>query len=430
MNEFGFDKNIMKASVKAEEGIGHIYNLIDKIKRANQIKVIKAMQDNRVSDTHFNGTTGYGYDDRGREVLESVFASIFKAEDALVRQQIATGTHAIALCLYGNLRPGDELLSITGTPYDTFLQVIGVRGSGQGSLKEYGTSYRQVDLLSDSEIDYEGVKKAINSKTKMIFIQRSRGYEWRPALSIEHIEKVIKFVKDIKENVIIVVDNCYGEFVEEKEPIEAGADLVAGSLIKNPGGGLALTGGYIAGKKEYVENASYRLNTPGLGKKVGPSLGQNRLFFQGLFMAPHVVAESLKGAVFCSKLMNMLGFKTSPSYDDKRGDIIQAIKFESPEKMIAFCQGIQKGSAVDSYVTPEPWNMPGYDCPVIMAAGTFVQGASIELSADSPLKPPYIAYMQGGLVFESAYLGIHQALLNMKNKNLLDICTPGLSGGG
>ena len=429
MNEFEFNKNIIEASIEAEKGLGHIYGLIDKVKRVNQFKVIKAMQKNGVSDTHFNGTTGYGYDDRGREVLESVFASVFKAEDALVRQQIATGTHAIALCLYGNLRPGDELLSITGAPYDTFLEVIGVRGSGQGSLKEYGTSYRQVDLLSDSEIDYEGVKKAINGNTKMIFIQRSRGYEWRPSLLIDDIERVIKYIREIKENIIVVVDNCYGEFVQEKEPIEAGADLVAGSLIKNPGGGLALTGGYIVGKKQYVENASYRLNTPGLGKKVGPSLGLNRLFFQGLFMAPHVVAESLKGAVFCSKLMDMLGFKTSPSFDDKRGDIIQAIKFESPEKMIAFCQGIQKGSAVDAYVTPEPWDMPGYDCPVIMAAGTFVQGASIELSADSPLKPPYIAYMQGGLVFESVYLGIHQALQNMYNMKLLDVYLPELSGG-
>jgi cystathionine beta-lyase family protein involved in aluminum resistance len=327
----------------------------------------------------------------------------------------------LAVCLYGNLRPGDELLSVTGKPYDTLEEVIGIRGSGGGSLKEFGISYRQVDLLEDGSPDYDSIRAAINPLTKMVLIQRSRGYSFRPSLKIDEIEKMISFIKSIKADAIILVDNCYGEFVEEREPIEAGADLVAGSLIKNPGGGLAPTGGYIAGKRDFVAKAAYRLTVPGMGKEVGPTLGNNRFFFQGLFLAPHVVAESLKGAVFCAAMMEELGFYTSPSSFDKRSDIIQAVNFNNPDNLIAFCQGIQKASPVDAYVTPEPWDMPGYDSPVIMAAGAFIQGSSIELSADAPLKPPYIAYMQGGLVYEHVKLGVMTALQMMADKGIINI---------
>lgn len=411
--EFGIGDDIIKIVDSAEKEIEEVLNRINDIREYNQYKVIRAMQNCGLSDTHFSGTTGYGYDDRGREILDSVYAEIFKAEDALVRHQIVAGTQAIAICMYGNLRPGDELLSITGKPYDTLEEVIGIRGAGAGSLKEFGVSYSQLGLLEDGSIDVDGLKSAINDRTKMILIQRSRGYGWRPSIKIGEIKRVIEKIKEIKENVIVLVDNCYGEFTEEQEPVEAGADMVAGSLIKNPGGGLAPTGGYVAGRKEYVQKAAYRLTTPGLGKKVGPTLGNSRLMLQGLFMAPHVVAESLKGAVFCASLMQKLGFETSPAPREIRSDIIQAIRFGNPESMIAFCQGIQKGSPVDAFVTPEPWDMPGYDSPVIMAAGAFIQGSSIELSADAPLKPPYIAYMQGGLVYEHVKLGVMIAMKYM-----------------
>jgi len=419
--EFGISESIINISDLAEKEIEEILQGIDYVQQFNQLKVIKAMQKNNVSDSHFAGTTGYGYDDRGREVLDAVYADVFRAEDALVRHQIVAGTHAIALCMYGNLRPGDELLSITGKPYDTLEEVIGLRGEGGGSLKEFGVSYRQVDLLADGSIDFEGVRAAVNEKTKMVFIQRSRGYCWRTPIRIEEMEKAIKHVKSLKDDIIVLVDNCYGEFVEEREPVEVGADIVAGSLIKNPGGGLAPAGGYIAGKESCVRKAAYRLTTPGLGKKVGPSLGHNRLMFQGLFMAPHAVSQSLKGAVFCSALMNRLGFETSPMPCEKRGDIIQAVKFDNADHLIAFCQGIQKGSPVDAFVTPEPWDMPGYDCPVIMAAGAFVQGSSIELSADAPIKPPYIAYMQGGLVYEHVKLGVMMAVQMMVDRGIIKI---------
>jgi len=419
--EFGISESIINISDLAEKEIEEILQGIDYVQQFNQLKVIKAMQKNNVSDSHFAGTTGYGYDDRGREVLDAVYADVFRAEDALVRHQIVAGTHAIALCMYGNLRPGDELLSITGKPYDTLEEVIGLRGEGGGSLKEFGVSYRQVDLLADGSIDFEGVRAAVNEKTKMVFIQRSRGYCWRTPIRIEEMEKAIKHVKSLKDDIIVLVDNCYGEFVEEREPVEVGADIVAGSLIKNPGGGLAPAGGYIAGKESCVRKAAYRLTTPGLGKKVGPSLGHNRLMFQGLFMAPHAVSQSLKGAVFCSALMNRLGFETSPMPCEKRGDIIQAVKFDNADHLIAFCQGIQKSSPVDAFVTPEPWDMPGYDCPVIMAAGAFVQGSSIELSADAPIKPPYIAYMQGGLVYEHVKLGVMMAVQMMVDRGIIKI---------
>lgn len=420
-SEFGINESIIKITNMIEKEIVEIFEEIDAVKEFNQLKVIRAMQNNNLSDTHFNGTTGYGYDDRGREVLDAVYADVFKAEDALVRHQIVSGTHALSLCMFGNLRPGDELLSVTGKPYDTLEEVIGIRGEGEGSLKEFGVSYNQVDLMIEGSIDFEGIKKAINTNTKMILIQRSRGYCWRSPIKIDDIEKCVKFIKALRNDVIILVDNCYGEFVDEREPIEVGADLAAGSLIKNPGGGLAPTGGYIVGKSCYVGKAAYRLTTPGLGKKVGSSLNNNRLFFQGFFLAPHVVAESIKGAVFCSALMAKLGFETSPPASEKRGDIIQAIKFNNPETVIAFCQGIQKGSPVDSFVTPEPWDMPGYESPVIMAAGAFIQGSSIELSADAPIKPPYIAYMQGGLVYEHVKLGILISIQMMMDKGIVKI---------
>lgn len=420
-DEFGIDNKVLRIAESVVNDITPVFDRIDSIREFNQYKVIKAMQNNKLSDSHFGGTTGYGYDDRGREVLDDVYRDVFKAEDAMVRHQIVSGTHALAICLFGNLRPQDELLALTGKPYDTLEEVIGLRGEGGGSLKEFGVSYRQLDLLKDGSIDYQSIKSAINQRTAMVLIQRSRGYEWRPALSIDEIEKAISLIKSIKSDIVVLVDNCYGEFVEDREPVEVGADIVAGSLIKNPGGGLAPTGGYIAGKKECVEKAAYRLTTPGLGKHVGASLGHNRHMFQGLFMAPHVVAESLKGAVFCAAVMEALGFETSPKVSDNRGDIIQAVRFNDPDSLIAFCQGIQKGSPVDSFVTPEPWEMPGYDSPVIMAAGAFVQGSSIELSSDAPIKPPYTAYMQGGLVFEHVKLGIMISIQKMLEKGIIKI---------
>ncbi len=416
---FEIEDRVIELAEQAEDDAQKVFEQIDGIKQLNQLKVIKAMQENKLSDSHFNGTTGYGYDDRGREVLDSVYANIFKAEDALVRHQIVSGTQALALCLFGNLRPGDELVAVTGKPYDTLEEVIGIRGENCGSLKEFGVKFKQVELRPDGKPDIEQIKKVVTPTTKMAMIQRSRGYSWRDALRIEDIKNVIDTIKSINNSIVIMVDNCYGEFVEEVEPIEVGADIIAGSLIKNPGGGLALTGGYIAGRRDLVEQAAFRLTSPGLGKEVGASLGNNRLMFQGLFMAPHVVAESLKGAVFCAALMERAGFETLPSVQAKRSDIIQAVKFNNEQSLIAFCQGIQKGSPVDSYVTPQPWDMPGYDSPVIMAAGAFVQGSSIELSADAPIKSPYIAYMQGGLVYEHVKLGNMIALQKLYNLGMV-----------
>jgi len=418
-NTFGIDESIVRLAQSVEHEVRDIFKEIESVREANQYKVIAAMQEHNLSDSHFGGTTGYGYNDRGREVLDSVYASVFGAEDALVRHQIVSGTQAISICLYGNLRPGDELLSITGKPYDTLEEVIGIRGEGAGSLKDFGITYRQLDLLEDGSIDIGNIKTVMGPRTKMVLIQRSRGYEWRTSIKTGDIKKAAEAVKKINKDTIVMVDNCYGEFTETEEPTQTGADLVAGSLIKNPGGGLVPAGGYIAGRKELVRNAAFRLTTPGLGKEVGATLGNNRLMFQGLFMAPHTVAESLKGAVFTAALMQKLGFETSPGPAEKRSDIIQAIRFNDPESMIAFCQGIQKGSPVDAFVTPEPWEMPGYDSKVIMAAGAFIQGSSIELSADAPLKPPYIAYMQGGLVYEHVKLGVMTALKYMKERNLV-----------
>lgn len=395
------------------------FNQIDKIAEYNQLKVLSAMRDNKVSDIHFAATTGYGYNDLGRDTLESVYASVFNAEAALVRPQLISGTHALTIALSGNLRPGDEILSPVGKPYDTLEEVIGIRET-KGSLKEYGITYRQVDMLEDGQIDYEGIGKAIHENTKLVTIQRSKGYDTRPTLSVGQIGDIITFVKDIKSDLICMVDNCYGEFVEVVEPTDVGADMIVGSLIKNPGGGLAPIGGYIVGKEEYVENAAVRLTAPGLGKEVGATLGLNQQFFQGLFMSPGIVAGALKGAIFAANIFEKLGYEVIPNSTERRHDIIQAINMGSPEAIIAFCQGIQAAAPVDSYVVPEPWDMPGYDSEVIMAAGTFVQGSSIELSADAPIKPPYTVFFQGGLSWHHAKFGIMTALQKMvDNKSIV-----------
>lgn len=393
---------------------------IDQTAEYNQLKVLKAMQDNKVSEACLLGTTGYGYNDLGRETLEAVYASLFHTEDALVRPQITCGTHALALALMSNLRPGDELLSPVGKPYDTLEEVIGIRPS-KGSLAEYGISYRQVDLLPDGSFDYENIQKAVNDKTKLVTIQRSKGYQTRPTLSVTRIGELISFIKVIKPDVICMVDNCYGEFVECIEPTDAGADMVVGSLIKNPGGGLAPIGGYIAGRKACVENAAYRLTSPGLGKEVGASLGILRDFYHGLFLAPTVTAGALKGAVFAANLYEKLGFKVVPNSTESRHDIIQAVEFGTAEGVIAFCKGIQAAAPVDSFVTPEPWDMPGYDAQVIMAAGAFVSGSSIELSADGPVKPPYAVYFQGGLTFEHARFGIMKTLQSLVDAGIVKL---------
>ena len=393
---------------------------IDERAEYNQLKVLKAMQDNQVSEACLLGTTGYGYNDIGRDTLEAVYASVFHTEDALVRPQITCGTHALALALMSNLRPGDELLSPVGKPYDTLEEVIGIRDS-KGSLREYGISYKQVDLLEDGSFDYDNIAKAINEKTKLVTIQRSKGYQTRPTLSVTRIGELIQFIKNIKHDVICMVDNCYGEFVEEIEPSDVGADMVVGSLIKNPGGGLAPIGGYIAGKKECVENAAYRLTSPGLGKEVGASLGVLSSFYQGLFLAPTVTAGALKGAIFAANLYERLGFGVVPNGTESRHDIIQAVTFGHAEGVIAFCQGIQAAAPIDSYVTPEPWDMPGYDAQVIMAAGAFVSGSSIELSADGPIKPPYAVYFQGGLTWQHAKFGILKSLQSLVDKGIVKV---------
>ena len=393
---------------------------IDKNAEYNQMKVIKAMQDNKVAEMHLSGTTGYGYNDDGRDTLEKIYSDIFKTEDALVRPQIICGTHALNVALSSNLRPGDELLSPVGKPYDTMDEIIGIRPS-KGSLAEYGITYAQVDLLPDGDFDYEGIKNAINERTKLVTIQRSKGYASRPTLSVERIGELISFIKSIKPDVICMVDNCYGEFVERIEPSEVGADMIVGSLIKNPGGGLAPCGGYIAGKKECVEQAAYRLSSPGLGKEVGATLGVNQSFYQGLFLSPVVVAGALKGAIFAANVYEKAGFVVRPDGSEPRYDIIQAVELGSADGLLAFCKGIQAAAPVDSFVTPEPWPMPGYDSDVIMAAGAFVQGPSIELSADGPLKEPYSVFFQGGLTWYHAKLGIMMSVQKMFEKDLIKL---------
>ena len=396
------------------------FRMIDETAEYNQLKVLYAMQENRVSEACLHPSTGYGYNDLGRDTLERVYASVFHTEDALVRPLIACGTHALAVALAGNLRPGDELLSPAGKPYDTMEEVIGIRPS-TGSLAEYGVTYRQVDLLPDGSFDYEGIRSAVNSRTRLVTIQRSKGYQTRKTFSVEQIGDLIRFIHGIDPDLICMVDNCYGEFVEKTEPSDVGADLVVGSLIKNPGGGLAPNGGYIAGKKECVERAAYRLTTPGLGKEVGASLNTSPAYYQGLFLAPTVTAAALKGAVFAASLFEGFGFDIVPDGKESRHDIIQAITFGKPEGVIAFCRGIQAAAPVDSFVTPEPWAMPGYDADVIMAAGAFVQGSSIELSADGPIKPPYTVFFQGGLTWPHAKCGILTAFQKVVDAGLIRI---------
>lgn len=416
----GISDKIYDYSNDILEGLKERFDNIDKNAEYNQLKVIEAMQKNRVAEMHLSGTTGYGYNDSGRDTLEQVYADIFKTESALVRPQITCGTHALNVALSANLRPGDELLSPVGKPYDTMDEIIGIRPS-KGSLKEYGVTYSQVDLLADGSFDYNGIKQAINSRTKLVTIQRSKGYASRPTLSVERIGELIRFIKNIKPDVICMVDNCYGEFVERTEPSQAGADMVVGSLIKNPGGGLAPCGGYIAGTKECVEQAAFRLSSPGLGKEVGATLGVNSSFYQGLFLAPTVVAGALKGAIFAANAYEKLGFKVIPDGKEPRYDIIQAVELGSDKGLIAFCKGIQAAAPVDSFVTPEPWAMPGYDSDVIMAAGAFVSGSSIELSADGPLKPPYSVYFQGGLTWYHAKLGIMMSMQKMSDAGLINL---------
>lgn len=405
----GLSPEVIQFAERIEKRLKERFSDIDRMAEMNQLKVLKAMKDNQLQEAHFAGTTGYGYNDLGREALEGIYASLFHTEDALVRQQITCGTHALNIALSANLRPGDELLSPVGKPYDTMDEIIGIRPS-KGSLAEYGVTYRQVDMLADGSIDFEGIKAAITEKTKLATIQRSKGYATRPTLSVAQIGEIIACIKSVKPDVICMVDNCYGELVEELEPTDVGADLCVGSLIKNLGGGLAPIGGYIVGKAEYVEQCAYRLTSPGLGKEVGATLGITSQLIQGLFYAPYVVASALKGAIFAAALYEELGFQVFPSSGELRHDIIQAVNMDTPEGLCAFCRGIQAAAPVDSFVTPEPWAMPGYDSDVIMAAGTFVSGASIELSADGPLKPPYTVFFQGGLNYAHAKYGIMMSL--------------------
>lgn len=415
--EFGISKAVYHFGEEILTALRPRFAQIDETAEYNQLKVIRAMQTANVSEACLLGTTGYGYNDLGRDTLEKVYAHVFQTEDALVRPQITCGTHALALALMSNLRPGDELLSPVGKPYDTLEEVIGIRPS-RGSLAEYGVTYRQVDLLPDGRFDYEGIRAAIGEKTRLVTIQRSKGYQTRPTLSVARIGELTAFVKSIKPDVLVMVDNCYGEFVETTEPSQMGADMVVGSLIKNPGGGLAPIGGYIVGEKECVENAACRLTSPGLAKEVGASLGILPAFYQGLFLAPTVTASALKGAIFAANIYEKLGFAVVPDSSESRHDIIQAVTFGLPEGVIAFCEGIQAAAPVDSFVTPEPWDMPGYDAKVIMAAGTFVSGSSIELSADGPIVPPYAVYFQGGLTFPHAKLGILKSLQNLVDKGI------------
>ena len=423
----GISRNVRKYGEEILKGLKERFDRIDETAEYNQLKVIRAMQENRVSEACLYASSGYGYNDIGRDTLEKVYASVFRTEDALVRPQITCGTHALAVALAGNLRPGDELLSPVGKPYDTLEEVIGIRPSN-GSLAEYGVTYRQVDLLPDGSFDYEGIRNAVTDKTRMVTIQRSKGYQTRPTLSVKRIGELIAFLKSIRPDLICMVDNCYGEFVEPAEPSEAGADLIVGSLIKNPGGGLAPAGGYIAGKRQYVENVAYRLTSPGLGKEVGASLGVNQSFYQGFFLAPYVTASALKGAIFAANVYERLGFPVLPNGTESRHDIIQAVTLGSPEAVIAFCRGIQAAAPVDSHVAPEPWAMPGYDSDVIMAAGAFVQGSSIELSADGPIKPPYAVYFQGGLTWAHAKLGILMSLQKLVDAGLASL--PAAAGDG
>lgn len=419
--DFGISESTLKFVEKAEDEVKHVFDELDEIMQYNQYKVLAAFQKNRVSDIHFAWNTGYGYNDPGREVVEKVYADIFKTEAALVRPLIVNGTHALSLTLCGVLRPGDELIYVTGRPYDTLEEVIGIRGEGAGSLKEFGISYNQVELLPDGQIDLESVKNVITDKTKMISIQRATGYSERPAISLDSIEKCANLIKSINPDIVMMADNCYGEFLDIVEPTEIGIDVMAGSLIKNPGGGLALSGGYIVGRKDLIEKIAYRMTSPGIGDECGLMFGQTRSILQGLFIAPKTVNAALKGAVLCAKVFENLGYEVFPRYDAKRSDIIEAIKLHSEEALCAFAEGIQMAAPIDAHVMPVPWDMPGYEDKVIMAAGAFVQGSSIELSADGPIRPPYAIYFQGGLTYEHSKFGVIKALDNMISKNIVNI---------
>lgn len=417
--EMGISDKVLSIVDEAEKFVKEKFDRLDNVMSYNQYKVVNAMQKNKVSDTNFAWNTGYGYNDAGREVLENVYSSVFNTESALVRPIIVSGTHALSLTLFGILRPGDELIYATGAPYDTLEEVIGIRGEGMGSLKEFGITYKQVELSSDGAIDLEELGKQISCKTKMVCVQRATGYAWRKAISIGDIEKWASFVHSINPNIVCMVDNCYGEFLDTKEPTDVGADIMAGSLIKNPGGGLALTGGYIAGKKDLVDKVAYRLTSPGIGGECGLMFGQTRTMMQGLFLAPKAVNAALKGAVLCAKAFENLGYEVCPASDDDRSDIIEAVKLNTAEAMCAFAEGIQEAAPIDSHIVPIPWAMPGYEDEVIMAAGAFVQGSSIELSADGPLREPYIIYFQGGLTYEHSKLGVIKALQALDDKGLL-----------
>ena len=408
---------VYEIAERAQAKLAERFMEIDQVAEKNTRKVMEAFQNNRVSDACFAGTTGYGYDDLGREVLDKIYAEIFHTESALVRLQFVNGTHALTAAMFALAKPGEKILAVTGTPYDTLRTAIGISGDAFGSLKFYGIEYGQVDLTEKGEPDYAAIAEAVRDpKVTGVMIQRSRGYEDRKALTVREIRKIVEAAKTVNPDVHVMVDNCYGEFTDVIEPTDVGADLIAGSLIKNLGGGVAPTGAYVAGKKELVERAAMRLTTPGIGGECGSTLGNNRLLFQGLFLSPHVVAQALKTACFCAAMMEEIGIESSPSALEERSDIIQMVKLGSPENMKRFCLGIQSGAPVDSYVTPEPWEMPGYDCPVIMAAGSFIQGSSIELSADGPMRAPYIAYMQGGLTYESGKLGIMMAVSAMLDR--------------
>ncbi|EIA17299.1 methionine gamma-lyase family protein [Clostridium perfringens] len=413
--QYGFTDETIKLYNQAIIDVENEFKIYDEIREYNQLKVLKAFQEERISDNHFTNSTGYGYGDIGRDTLDLVYARIFNAEKALVRPHFVNGTHALGTALFGNLRPGDTILAVTGSPYDTLHSVIGIsREENIGSLKEYGVNYKQVDLV-DGKIN---IKKALemikeDESIKLIHMQRSTGYGFRNAFQVKELGESIKAIKELREDLIVFVDNCYGEFIDIIEPTDVGADLIAGSLIKNIGGGIAPTGGYIVGKEKYVEQASYRLTVPGIGAECGCTFGVMKDFYQGLFLAPHVAIEALKGAIFCARIMELAGFEVLPKYNDKRSDIIQAIKFNDKEKLIKFCKGVQYASPIDSFVECEPWAMPGYSDEVIMAAGAFIQGSSIELSADAPIREPYIAYLQGGLTFDHAKIGVLIALNNI-----------------
>ncbi len=408
--KFGISEEVLNLVDKCEQEVRPLFDELDDIMAYNQYKVLDAFQKNGISDRHFSWNTGYGYDDAGREATEKVYADIFHAEAALVRPIIVNGTHALSLALTGVLRPGDKLIYSTGAPYDTLEETIGIRGNGKGTLMDFGITYDQVELKDDGTIDFDALKETITPDTRMVCLQRATGYGWRKAITIEQIEEWTAFVHGVRPDIVCMVDNCYGEFLHVKEPTDVGADIMAGSLIKNPGGGLALTGGYVAGRKDLIDNVSYRLTTPGIGGECGLTFGQTRAMLQGLFIGPKTVNGAVKGAVLCARVFEKLGYEVCPGSGDTRSDIIQAVKLGSPDKVVAFCKGIQAAAPIDSHVSPEPWNMPGYEDPVVMAAGAFVQGSSIELSSDGPIREPFVVYFQGGLTYEHSKFGVIKAL--------------------